>query len=169
MAVKQTAILNDRQVLKLLRQTERKIDRQEDRYTAYSKCQAESQAGIQCRHSRQRAIHCHSMQCVRKRQGEGKKAETDRKKEHPCVCSFWRISLHLHPPQSSPCTKKNRPGGRGLLLERKYRLGREAGRETEGESRCRKSSPSSACHLLLYVLSSSGKVIGFLMPAFLCS
>lgn len=26
--------------------------------------------------------------------------------------------------------------------------GKEAGRETEGESRCRKSSPSSACHLL---------------------
>lgn len=32
----------------------------------------------------------------------------------------------------------------------------------EGESRCRKSSPSSACHLLLYVFSSSGELIGFL-------
>lgn len=65
-------------------------------------------------------------------QTERRKESKDRKKEeeHPCVCSFWRLSLHLHPPQSvlwqaHALKKKNRLGGRGLLLERKYRLERE--------------------------------------------
>lgn len=65
-----------------------------------------------------------------------------------------------------------REGG-GAVTRREIQVGereseRDGGKETEGESRCRKSSPSSACHLLLYALSSSAEVIGFLLPPFLC-
>lgn len=65
-----------------------------------------------------------------------------------------------------------REGG-GAVTRREIQVGereseKDGGKETEGESRCRKSSPSSACHLLLYALSSSAEVIGFLLPPFLC-
>lgn len=103
-------------------------DRQTDRKTGTQpKCQAESQADIQCRHSRRRANHCHSVQSARGRQRAGKKAE-----EHPGGCSFWRISVSA---VASSCTKKNpnKQWGRegGLLLQGKYRLGRGRARGTE--------------------------------------
>lgn len=133
-------------------------------------------ADIQCWHSRQHAIHCHSMQCMRKRQRDREESRgRQREEEYSHVCISLSISLSLHLPQSvlwrADKLKKTgrekvdcyKEGNTGWQEE-----GRQTGRETEGESRCRKSSPSSACHLLLYVPSLSGEVIGFLMQAYVC-
>lgn len=79
---------------------------------------------------------------------------------------LWQAHALKNPKQAV------REGG-GAVTRREIQVGereseKDGGKETEGESRCRKSSPSSACHLLLYALSSSAEVIGFLLPPFLC-
>lgn len=95
------------------------------------------------------------MQYVRKRQREGKKAETERKKRSTPVFvasgESHSICTHLSQYCGKPMHwRKYRLGGCGLLLERKYRLEREreGGRQAE-KQRERAGVGNPPLHLLV--------------------
>lgn len=100
-----------------------------------------------------------SFYAVCEEETEERKESRDRKKErrkeeYPCVCSFLKNLAQSASTSVSTVaslyTKKNRLRGRGLLLEREYRLAREreAGRQAE-KQRERAGVGNPPLHLLV--------------------
>lgn len=87
---------------------------------------------------------------------EGREESRDRKREeeHPSVCSFWRISLHLHPPQSvlwQAHALKKQAGREGAVTRKEIQVGvreGERGRQAE-KQRERAGVGNPPLHLLV--------------------
>lgn len=98
-----------------------------------------------------------SFYAVCEEETEKRKESRGRKKEeeHPSVCSFWRISLHLYPPQSvlwqAHALKKKQVGKEGAVTRKEIQAEereRGGGRQAE-QQRERAGVGNPPLHLLV--------------------